>query len=283
MSRKQTAATSAFGATPKAWRNLTLTFGLVSAPVSIGALVQDTKPKGHILCDAHKQRINKHDYCEVCAGRPESTVKAYEHGGELVVLSENDIEDCCDVPSGEVSLTGCVYAGEVDPVWIETSYLIWPQKSKGASDAYALLTKSLRDSGKALVGTTVLTKSTRTLVLRWSPATETLVAHLCYPGAALKSHEVGMVKTVSDDLTAAIADDSPAMELTAAILDGLATEYDPVEVRDSYAEAMNEAIEAKALKRPARKGKKAAPVSTDAMLDALRASVEAIKAEKVAA
>lgn len=266
-------------ATPRAWRNVTLSLGLVNVDVSLGSLMESHQPSGHVVCAEHKQRVTQPYRCDQCDGKPAETAKAFEHGGELVTLEDADIDACKTQPDNVVKLTGFVYAGEVDPIYFDKAYNIWPQRNMGG--AYALLVSALRDSGRALVGTTTLTKSTRVMVIRWSTATETLVAHLCHYGANVKANDVALVQRITAEQD---APDQDALVLVDKLLESLASEFDANKVEDTYTEALCSAISAKATGTPVEH--QGQPVEDDRatdLMDALRAEVERQQAAKAVA
>lgn len=263
---------------PRTWRNVALSFGLVNVAVSLASLTKSAGPEGHILCSEHKQRIKQLNYCEACEGAPQSTVKGYDTPEGTVTLDEGEIASIEGAADGMVKLTHCVYAGEVDPIFFEKSYNIWPQRNHGI--AFRMLESALRDSGKALVGETTLTKTTRTLMVRWSSATGTLVVHLLHAGAAIKREDIEKVRRVVD---AQEAPSPETQEMAEALLDTLPGDFDPAGVQDSYSERLMAAIFAKTSgTTPEAKDEPARDQQVEFM-DALKATIAAKSAKPKAA
>src|SRR5262249_35037493 len=125
-------------------------------------------------------------------------------------------------------------------LYFEKSYLLEPDT--GGAQAHDLIAAVLRENGKALIGQTVLGTSTRTLAIRWSPATDTLVAHTLVYEAAIAWNDVADVVRDAADRPLTAAQAAPAAQLANA----LPGEFDLAEVYDDYSNELLAAIAAKA-------------------------------------
>jgi DNA end-binding protein Ku len=197
----------------------------------------------------------------------------YDPKGDRFV--EVDKEALELVSDKTVELTAAVEAEKIDALWFEKAYAVWPQP--GQERYFAVLMQVLKQSGKALVGPTVLGKKSRQMVLRWSDVTETVLMHVCSYEASVRWSDVELVKAVTEEVP----------ELTAAEqkqVDMLVSEFDDTfraPTEDLYAVGLEELIKATAqgLPLPERKEAPEAEPVVDLMA-ALTASVEAVKAEK---
>jgi DNA end-binding protein Ku len=263
---------------PRASRSFVLSFGLVNVSVAIAPVMGDSKISANRVCPEHHGRVKQAWFCE--AGEHyvplADLVSAYEYGGKSVPMDAEDLKALEALSDGTVKLTACVEASTIDPAYVEKSYLIWPQG--GAEQAYDLLYHALREDDRALVGTCVLTKSTRTLVVRYSEEFGTLVAHICHYGANVKTSDVEKVQTYAAGRETPNAE---TMALVRQVLDSLAPEFDPNAVEDSYNVSLLDAIANKAVG-----GSIGKPVDTEAtptdLLAALRAQVNAMQSEVTA-
>jgi len=257
--------------TPRAWANLTISFGLVSVDVAISPLTEDSGVKGKIVCSIHREPAKQRYHCEVgdhdCTDERES---AFDYEGQLVSLSTDALESERD---GLLHLTSCVDVGEIDPLYFEKSYLVW---AKGKSEAaYDLLASALRETGKVALGTCVLTKKTRVLAVRWSDAAGALLAHVCTYDENLRWASVKLVAT-------AIAErptpDKNMAAMAVEVLDRLDDSFEPETYHDDYQARLREALDAALTGKPAKKSKVAAPAAkSDDLMAALQASVVAAK------
>ena len=250
---------------PARGSKLTISFGLVNVGVKFAPLVRSERTKGRMLCSEHGQPIKSQTYCEICDGAVE-TVTGYEFGGGFVVLQDRKaLESTRD---GVLELRAFVDVADIDPLYVEKTHLLWPQDGQEAG--YDLLRDLLYGSGKAVVGTTVLSKSTKAIVIRVSNGV--LVAHVCTYDANVAWNDVALVNQRE-------AKETPKAMLDAArtLFSSLDEQFDFATVEDEYELRLREAIEAQADGRVIAKveAPEAAPVVD--LMAALTASVAAAK------
>jgi DNA end-binding protein Ku len=174
---------------------------------------------------------------------------------------------------GQLKLTACVDLSEIDPLCFDKSYLVWPQDGDTVVAAHDLLASMLRQTGKALVGTTVLSTSTKLVAIRWSDTTDTLVAHVLIYDENVAWDNIGLV---AHGLAQRPEPSEAEVELAGQLLGTLAGEVDLASVTDEYNDRLVAAVEAAAKGQPApvvEDEPEAAPVVD--LLAALKASVEA--------
>lgn len=130
----------------------TISFGLVSIPTK---LYTTNETSGDIsfnmLHDADGARLRQQYICTKCEQvvDREHTVKGYEYAkGQYVVLSGDELKTLDAVASQAVALEEFVPASAVDPLFVEKSYYLGPDK--GGERAYRLLAEAMRETG--LVG-----------------------------------------------------------------------------------------------------------------------------------
>lgn len=260
----------------KRGRKLVLTVGLVNAPVRLSPLAKDTTVRGTRLCPDHlcvtKQQVVCADHDHVV----DAPITAFEHDGQYVTgVDRTDYKADGD---GTLALVMAVDLADLDPLYFEKTYLLEPDT--GGAQAHDLIAAVLRENGKALIGQTVLGTSTRTLAIRYSPATDTLVAHVLVYEAAIAWDAVAEVAGATNGRSVADAH----VALAAQLVDGLVGEFDLAEVYDDYSDELRAAIAAKAAgKTVAVKPAAPQPAPTQDVMDALLASVGQTAATKPAA
>lgn len=136
----------------RAFGSGTVSFGLVSIPIKIyttnkpGSAISfnmlhadcGTKLKQQYICPKDNEVVPR-----------DKMAKGYEHEkGKYVVLSADEIKALEAVADNTIALEEFVPAEAVDPMYIEKSYYLGPDK--GGDRAYALLGRALRETG--LVG-----------------------------------------------------------------------------------------------------------------------------------
>jgi DNA end-binding protein Ku len=266
---------------PRAYRKFSLTFGLVTVPVAIGSMTADNGVHGKTVCARHRGPVKRLWGCPDCAeGVAEETALAYPHDGELVHVDEADIRGLAAESDGAVSLDRFVPATSIDPLYLESAYLIWPD-GKGAATGFDVLARILEENELAAVGTVVLTKREQVAVLRFSAATGTLVLHLCRFHADIRWTDAQAVRLDQAERPV------PAAELMDAARDlirAMATDApDLSSLEDTYSERLRELVATTAKgQRPKRRLKKEAAPPAD-ILVALRASQATAKKQPATA
>lgn len=251
-------------------------FGLVNVGVKYAPAARRGRTYAKTLCTIHDTPIKQQNTCEICAG-PCETHKGYEYGGGYV--TNVDAADLKLERDGRFEVEAALDAHTLDEYRVEKSYLIWPQD--GFEREFALLVAALRESGKSLVGTSILSGSTRTLVLRWSDDLQVPVLHVCIYDEQVAWTDVDLVRSLLD---AAPAAGEQEQQLAQLLVDSLPGSYAWGDVVDEYEVALTEAIAAAAEGKPlAVKPKTEAPAPTVDLMAALKASVAAQSKPKPAA
>lgn len=270
-------------ATPRASRSLTLSFGMFNVGVAMTTLFrQDTGIKSHMTCPEHHGRVKQAWYCEHGDHYvPREDLEAtFEYGGANIVLSDGDLRSLESERDGVVHLKMSCPVEDIDPSYFEKAYLLWPTPGKPNEQAYRALLTAIRNTSTALVGQVVVSKTDRTLVIRWSAEHGTLVAHILNHGANVKRAEVKLVNEGEQ------AWPEPPAEYVAqaeALLGVLAGEFDPDAVEDTYQERLAEALYAKLNGGHVATQAPVVDANVPDMMAALRASIEAANPKGVQA
>jgi DNA end-binding protein Ku len=241
----------------------------VNVGVKYAPLVREQRTRGRMLCREHGLPIRTQTVCE--RGEVCETVTGYEHGGGFVVLEDRKaLESARD---GRLELRAFVEIGSVDPIYFEKTYLVWPDK--GQETGYDLLADVLSSTGRAVIGTTVLAKSTKAVMLRWSPVLGCLVAHVCTYDANVAWHDA---KLVASARMARPETDEAMREAALTLFGSLDEVFDFASVEDEYDSRLREAIAAQAAgRKAARKEEPESPAPVADLMAALKASVAASK------
>ena len=133
----------------------TLSFGLVSVPVDL--LPAHTSARASLrMLDADGTPLARRYYCpaddeEVDA---EDLVRGRDEGGQVVVVSDAELEALAPKKSREIDLRRFVDRDSIDPAFFERSYFLAP--GKGSGKAYRLLATVMERSRRAGVATFVM-------------------------------------------------------------------------------------------------------------------------------
>jgi DNA end-binding protein Ku len=155
----------------------TISFGLVSIPTK---LYTTNEAAGDIhfnmLHDADGARLKQQYICTQCNEivDRDHTVKGYEHAkGQYVVFSNEELKALDAVATGAIAIEEFVPAVAVDPVWVDKSYYLGPDK--GGERAYRLLHDAMLDT--SLVGVASYSARGKSYIVALRPYQNGLIMH----------------------------------------------------------------------------------------------------------
>jgi len=155
----------------------TISFGLVSIPAKLYT-TNETGSEIHfnMLHDADSARLKQQYICTQCNEivDREHTVKGYEHAkGQYVVFSADELKALDAVATQAIAIEEFVPAAAVDPVWVEKSYYLGPDK--GGERAYKLIRDAMLETG--LVGIASYSARGKAYIVSLRPYNEGLIMH----------------------------------------------------------------------------------------------------------
>lgn len=164
----------------------TISFGLVSIPTKLYT-TNETAGDIHfnMLHDADGARLKQQYICTKCneVVDREHTVKGYEHAkGQYVVLSNEELKALDAVATQTIALEEFVPATAVDPLYVEKSYYLGPDK--GGERAYKLLHDAMLDTG--LVGVASYSARGKQYIVELRPFESGLIMHQLRYAAEVK-------------------------------------------------------------------------------------------------
>jgi DNA end-binding protein Ku len=155
----------------------TISFGLVSIPVKLYTTTESASEVSFNMLHADCGSRLKQQYICSKDGQVvdrDHTVKGYEFArGQYVVLSGDDLKALDAVATGAIALEEFVPAGSVDPLRIEKSYYLGPDK--GGERGYRLLAEAMTQLG--LVGVASYSARGKQYIVMLRPYENGLVAH----------------------------------------------------------------------------------------------------------
>jgi DNA end-binding protein Ku len=257
-----------------------VSFGLVSVPVKLYAA---TESHDISFRQVHAKDGGRIKYQRVCSIDGEEVAyadiaKGYEtEDGQMVVLDDDDFAELPASSSREISVEKFVPSQQIDPMWLEKSYYLEPDKA--AAKPYALLREALKEADRVAVVTVSIRTRMTTAVLRVRDDVIVMQTML-WPDEVRKPDFAGLDATEH-------AARPQELKMAKLLVDTLAGDYDPTEFEDDYANAVEALVQAKLeggeVKAPAEPQKATGEVVD--LLAALQRSVDAAKSsrgEKVA-
>jgi DNA end-binding protein Ku len=249
-----------------------VSFGLVSVPVKLYAA---TESHDVSFRQVHAKDGGRIKYQRVCSIDGEEVdyadiAKGYEtEDGELVILTDDDMASLPSSSSREIAVEKFVPSEQIDPMLLEKSYFLEPEKS--GAKPYALLRQALLDADRMAVVTIALRNRTSVAVLRVRDDVIVLQT-MMWPDEVRTpdfSVEGGEVKPAE-------------VKMANMLVETLAGDFDPSEFEDDYAEAVDEMVKTKIeggeVKRTPTSTKSSGEVVD--LLAALQRSVDADKSAR---
>jgi len=252
-----------------------VSFGLVSVPVKLYAA---TESHDISFRQVHAKDGGRIKYQRVCSIDGEEVAyadiaKGYEtDDGQVVVLDDDDFAELPASSSREISVEKFVPSSQVDPMWLEKSYYLEPDKA--AAKPYALLREALKEADRVAIVTVSIRTRMTTAVLRVRDDVIVMQTML-WPDEVRKPDFAGLDATEH-------AAKPQELKMARLLVETLAGDYDPSEYDDDYANAVEALVKAKLeggeVKAPAEPKKTTGEVVD--LLAALQRSVDAAKSSR---
>ena len=250
------------------WKG-SVSFGLVNVPVK---LYSATESHDVSFRQVHAKDGGRVKYQRVCSIDGEEVAyadiaKGYEtEDGEMVILTDDDMADLPVTSSREIAVEKFVPSSQIDPMLLEKSYYLEPEKT--GAKPYALLRQALLEADRMAVVTVALRQRTTIAVLRVKDDVIVLQT-MMWPDE---------IRTPDFNVETGDVKDSE-VKMANMLVETLAGDFDASEFEDDYAEAVEALVKAKIEGGEIKK----TPASTKSsgevvnLLAALQKSVEAAK------
>jgi DNA end-binding protein Ku len=252
-----------------------ISFGLVMIPVKLYAA---TETKDIAFRQVHRVdggRIRFRRFCSVCDEEVpyEEVAKGYElPGGEMVVLTEEDMAELPLATSRSIEVVNFVPAEQLDPIMLNRNYYVEPEAA--GVRAYALMRDALERSGKIALAQVALRQREALATLR-SRDGVLVLATLLWPDEV----RTPAFPFLEDD----IAVRPQELRMATSLIDSMTADYDPADYHDGYREAVQELVAAKTEGREVLQPETAetSDGGLTSLADALKASLEAAKGQRL--
>ncbi len=214
-----------------------VSFGLVNVPVKLYSATENHDVQFRQVHREDGGRIRYRRFCSIDGEEVsyDDIAKGYEtEDGEMVVLTDDDFADLPSRTSKEIGVTRFVPADQIDPMWLDKSYYLEPDKA--ATKPYVLLRDALeKEKRMAVVTVSVRTRMTMA-VLRVRDGVIVMQTML-WPDE-IRSADFA---SVDEDQHAT----KQEMDMAKVLIDQLAGDFEPEEYEDDYALAVKELVRAK--------------------------------------
>ncbi len=251
-----------------------VSFGLVNVPVR---LFSATETHDVQFRQVHEKDGGRIRYQRICSIDGEEVpyadiAKGYETSdGRMVILTDEDLKTLPSRSSKEISIEKFVPSEQIDPLLLDKSYYLEPEKT--ALKPYVLLRDALEKADRmALVTVAIRTRMTLA-VLRVREGVIVLQTLLWADEVRAPDFEV-----LTEDTHATRKE----LAMASSLVDSLAGDYEPDEFEDDYAAAVEALVESKIEGGEVTAPESAPEEETEVvdLLAALQRSVDAAKAAR---
>ena len=213
-----------------------IAFGLVNVPVKVYSATEDHDISLHQVHNADGGRIRYQRRCEVCSEVIDYSdiEKAYEEDGRTVILSKDELKSIPAENSHEIEVVQFVPSEQLEPMLFEKSYYLEPDSK--SPKAYVLLRRALEDTDRVAIVQFALREKTRLGALRIKDDVLVLQS-LLWPDEVREANFPA--------LDTSIKISAPEREMSAALVESMAADFDPAHFTDDYQAQLRQLIEAK--------------------------------------
>ncbi len=217
------------------WRGQ-LTFGLVSFPVRLFSAARSETISFNLLHQKDHSRIKQVVYCQA-EDKPvprSELVKGYEYEkDQYVVIEDEEIKKVAPRTAKVMEILEFVQAGEVDPIFLESSYYMAPDEN--GRKPYALLFKALKDTGYYGIAKVAMHNREHIVILR--PNDKGIMLHTMY--------YTGEIRRVEEFHTDTSLVKEKELDLAKMLVQSLESKFEPEKYHDTYLENLQALIDAK--------------------------------------
>jgi DNA end-binding protein Ku len=214
-----------------------VSFGLVNVPVRLYSATENHDVQ---FRQVHREDGGRIRYQRICSLDGEQVsyddiAKGYEtEDGQMVVLTDEDLADLPTRSSREIAVDKFVPADQIDPMLLDRSYYLEPDKT--AAKPYALLRDALKAADRMAIVTVSLRARVTIAVLRVRD--EVIVMQTMLWPDEIRSPEFAGLGDEAEAKPAELA-------MANMLVESLAGDYLPEEYEDDYKQAVDALVKAK--------------------------------------
>lgn len=189
-------------------------------------------------------------------------VKGFEYArDQYVVVTKEELAKITASASREMPILEFVRLADIDPVYLETSYYVAPDRA--GERAYALLLQALRQSGFVAVAQLAMHNREHVVVIR--PGRSGMILHTMFYEDEIRRQDEYRADT------SGVVDKE--LELATRLIESLQAPFEPAKYKDTYREKLQALIESKLEGRETVEAPAPKPAAVINILDALERSL----------
>ena len=239
----------------------TVSFGLVSIPVSISTAVLDNDMRFHQYHKKCLERIKYQKYCPHCKKilKDSEIIKGYDEEDELIFFEKNELDALKPENDGDIEIVSFVPLKEIEPKYYQKTYFLLPLKK---NKAYFILWQVLNKQKYVALSKMVFHNKFTYAILRCSEDIF-LITTLFF------EEEMKDVPVVSSPKLG-----NKELELASLLVDKMKGHFEPDKYKDEYQNSLLKAIKDKAKGKKMKKSKKKKTQDISSLMEALEKSLK---------
>ena len=217
----------------KVWTG-TLSFGLISMPVSLFTAATEERISFNQLHKECHSRIKQQIFCPTCDKTIPRTelLKGYEHEKDkYLIVSEAELEAAEPESAKILKLTEFVPASEIDAVFYESTYYLAPQD--GGQTAYALVRAAMLK--QSVVGVARIVRSGKEHICVLRPYHDGMILQTLFWNDEVRRMAFPGLSQTSD----------PELAIAEQLVQALIAHWNPAQYKDAYRENVIQLLRSK--------------------------------------
>ncbi len=243
-------------------KKTTISFGLVSIPVEINPIIKNNDISFNQLHKKCLSRIKYIKYCPHCKKEVKQAdiIRGYQYRkDDYVTISDEEFNDLKSEDEKVIDIVGFVDLKEVDPIFLEKSYLV---RTENKSKAFSLFKEALKETKKVAIAKTVIGTKFYYVLLRLSE--KDLIMNTLYFLEEIVMPEVALEAKYT----------KKELDLAIKLVNSLKMKFKPEELVDEYQTKIKDAITDKLDGKKIKKTKTKSEKSIKDLMTALELSLK---------
>jgi DNA end-binding protein Ku len=248
-----------------------VSFGLVTIPVRVYTATEEKTIRFHQVHAKDGGRVRYKRVCETCGEEVgvDDIAKAYEYEKDRYVLLDEDELDRGTPGTHAIDILSFVALDEIDPIYWKKSYYLEPEAT--GAKAYALLRQALGEDGLVALARFTIRDKEHLATLRLRD--KTFVLETMFWPDEIREAEFDEVEKEVDVRPQEV-------KMARSLIESMRESFDPTEYRDTYREKLLDVIAKKIAGEEITVAAEKPTSTVVDLMEALRASVEAVAADK---
>ncbi len=214
-------------------KKTTISFGLVSIPVSINPIIKNNDISFNQLHKKCLSRIKYVKYCPHCKKEVKQVdiIKGYQYKkDDYITITDEEFNNLKSEDEKVIDIVGFIDLKEIDPIYLEKSYIVGvASKSK----AFSLFKAALKETKRVALAKTIISTKFYYVILRLT-SDGLIMNTLYFPEEIVIPEALGEAKYTKKEL-----------DLAVKLINSLKMKFNPDKMIDEYQERVKLAIEDK--------------------------------------